>query len=302
MEDTSTTRTLKPRQPSEFIDPAAIVPGAVTKNEGEAAPICARCKVQACYGTLMADAVPEVPAVMGEGEEVIRPAIPARPARIVYLSTLCLDCIETVKKEEAAAAEEKKRGGTRAARLEWYRQLWNGGEDEPESVYHNTDTTKLPNRTASKIVLDWHPATPKEKPSLMLVGDTGAGKTRTVYALLRKLLLNDGIRPVFWKCVRLRQELIKAARSDDENARDKFLRAIYRAPLVVLDDIGQMAATPTTCEAMYEIVEQLTSQGTPIIVTSQFTGSRFVELFSQKPETGRAVLRRLQEFSETVNF
>ena len=297
MDATNSTRTLE-----DPLSPESLVPGAVFKNEGEPAPICARCKVHACYGTLMADPVPEVPPLLGAGGEVIREGMPARPARIAYLSKMCLTCIDTALAEEKAAVEEKKKGGTAKARLEWFRVLWNGGEDEPESVYHNTDTAKLPNRQASKIVLDWHPAKPKEKPSLLLVGDTGAGKTRTVYALLRKLLLNDGIRPVFWKCVRLRQELIKAARSDDGNARDKFLRTLYRAPIVVLDDIGQMATTPTTCEAMYEIVEQLTSQGTPIIVTSQFTGTRFVELFTQKPETGRAVLRRLQDFSETVNF
>lgn len=214
-------------------------------------------------------------------------------APLVYLGRYCERCVWTIRHKESAdlkAAANAKSGGSRS---QWWNKTW-----KPDSIYHGTVLSRLPDPAASEKVLRWKPSLKK---GVLLVGDSGSGKTRTVYILLKSLLMEEGTYPVIKKCVLLRHEIARAAKSNDELARPKLMKAMIAAPILYLDDLGQMANTATAEEALLAIVEERTQVGRPIIATSQLTGERFIAQFQMR-ERGEAIARRLGDFCYNVHF
>lgn len=214
-------------------------------------------------------------------------------APLVYLSRYCERCVWAIRSKEAAERKAIANAKSGGSRTEWWNKTW-----KADSIYHDTLLSRLPDPTASEKVLRWHP---RLKKGVLLVGDSGSGKTRTVYLLLRGLLLEEGIYPTIKKCVLLRHEIARAAKSNDELARPKLMKAMIDAPILYLDDLGQMANTATAEEALLAIVEERTQVGRPIIATSQLTGARFIEQFQMK-ERGEAIARRLGDFCYNIHF
>lgn len=214
-------------------------------------------------------------------------------APLVYLSRYCERCVWAIRHKEAEARRAAANAKSGGSRIQWWNKTW-----KPDSIYHDTVLSRLPDLAASEKVMRW---TPKLKKGILLVGDSGSGKTRTVYLLLKALLLEDGIYPTIKKCVILRHEIARAAKSSDELARPKMMKAMIDAPILYLDDLGQMANTASAEEALLTIVEERTQVGRPIIATSQLTGARFIQQF-QMQERGEAIARRLGDFCYNIHF
>jgi DNA replication protein DnaC len=122
-----------------------------------------------------------------------------------------------------------------------------------------------------------------------------------VYLLLKRILLTTGIKPMIRKCAKLRHEIARAAKSEDATARPRLMRSLIEAPILYLDDLGQMAASDSLGEALFDIIEERTQLGRPIIATSQSSGEEFTEKFNDANQ-GVALARRLSEFCYRVNF
>lgn len=235
---------------------------------------------------------------MTEGAE-LEPRIPtpyinAADAVFAYFSRFCEKCIRRIKAEEEVAKREQKHKAAAAARLKWWTNVWGG----KESQYHDTKLERLPDIIAAEKALRWTPEHPK---GLLLIGDTGAGKTRTVYLLLLRILLEQGIRPVIKKCAKLRHELARVAKSDDETARIRFVKELIEAPILFLDDLGQISHSDSFGEALFDIIEERTQRRLPIIATSQVGGSEYVDKFTDENQ-GLALSRRLVESCYKVTF
>jgi len=222
-----------------------------------------------------------------EGRQVI-------PAPLVYLSAYCETCVWTIRAEESSKAKHASNSINAKRRGDFWQKIWGG----PESLYHSTVFEQLPDRASAEKVGRWKMQNPK---GILCHGQTGTGKTRSVYLLLKKLLFEHGIYPEFRKCVQLRHDISKAAMSETPGARDDLIAKLVNARILFLDDLGQMANTPASEEALLQIVEERTQRGRPIIATTQLTGERFAELFKSK-ERGQAIGRRLTESCYLVPF
>lgn len=214
--------------------------------------------------------------------------------QFIFYVRHCEPCIQAMKDETARQKRKQMTDAYHQKRLDYWNAVWGG----KNSSYHKTVLDKLPHRAISESVLNWQP-----KRGLTVVGPTGAGKSRTVYLLLKQMLdqrIYVDVRP----CVSLRQQFMKAARSQFATERADLMRRLTTARLLYLDDLGQMVNTPTAIEAMYELVEERTKRGLPIIVTTQYSGERFVESFGKDHrEKGESIARRLgSEFADIIEF
>ena len=221
------------------------------------------------------------------------PVSDAPGAPLVYLSRYCERCVWEIRRQEREGRKHETNAKAATRRLEWWAKTW-----KPDSIYHDTDIDRLPDREATEKVLRWKSSLSK---GILLQGESGSGKTRTVYLLLKRLLLEEGIYTTIKKCVLLRHEISRAAKSDDDLARPALMKKLIEAPILYLDDLGQMAVTASAEEALLAIVEERTQVGKPIIATSQLTGDRFIQQFVMR-ERGEAIARRLGDFCYRVNF
>src|SRR5260370_3109189 len=131
---------------------------------------------------------------------------------------------------------------------------------------------------------------------LVLSGPTGIGKSRLMWALLRRLLDQEHLAAVFLNAVRFRTGLQAAAR---DGATEEFVPRFVRADVLYWDDLGQTHLTGAASEMLLHLVEERTCAGMPILVTTQYSGEGMDAQIERK-EMGQAIRRRLNEFCKVV--
>jgi len=131
---------------------------------------------------------------------------------------------------------------------------------------------------------------------LVLSGPTGIGKSRVMWTLLRRLLEQEHRVAVFLNAVRFRTGLQAAAR---DGATEEFVHRLVRADVLYWDDLGQTHLTGAASEMLLHLMEERTCAGTPILVTTQYSGEGMDAQFERK-EMGQAIRRRLNEFCKVV--
>jgi predicted ATPase len=130
---------------------------------------------------------------------------------------------------------------------------------------------------------------------LLVIGDTGSGKTWVMWRLLRRLL-KERRSVVVLDAVTYRSGLSKAAR---EGETEDYVQRLARAEVLYWDDFGQTHLSAAASEMLLHVLEKRTSYQRPVLVTSQYRGAA-LELQFERPEMGAAVRRRINEFCRVV--
>ncbi len=138
---------------------------------------------------------------------------------------------------------------------------------------------------------------------LVLDGETGLGKTRTAWLLLRRVLVDDGrdIKFAWFKDITFGQEL--GIRYRNETA-EEWLQGLAKVPLLFIDDIGKMKLTDRAESELFGIIDQRCENGLPMIVTTNDTGESLKNRMDAANNAGRGapLVRRLREFCEQIKF
>jgi hypothetical protein len=130
---------------------------------------------------------------------------------------------------------------------------------------------------------------------LLVVGDTGTGKTWVMWWLLRRLL-EERHSVVTLGAVTYRSGLTSAARQGD--AAD-YARRLVLADVLYWDDFGQTHLSGAASETLLHVVEQRTSHERPLLLTSQYSGYALESQF-ERQQMGTAVRRRINDFCQIV--
>jgi DNA replication protein DnaC len=130
---------------------------------------------------------------------------------------------------------------------------------------------------------------------LLIVGDTGTGKTWVMWWLLRRLL-EERYSVATLDAVTYRSGLTSAARQGD--AAD-YARRLVLVDVLYWDDFGQTHLSGAASEMLLHVVEQRTSHGRPLLLTSQYSGCALESQF-ERQEMGTAVRRRINDFCRIV--
>ena len=118
---------------------------------------------------------------------------------------------------------------------------------------------------------------------MMIHGLSGSCKTRAAWALNKKLS-EEGFQVVFIASIDL----------PDENVKD-----MIHAQVLIIDDLGNDKMQSNKEATVLKIIRHRCDWHRPTIVTSQFTGDKLQERFSDG-NTAKAVIRRLREYCEDV--
>ncbi len=141
---------------------------------------------------------------------------------------------------------------------------------------------------------------------LLLAGPTGAGKTRALWALLRRLACEEGRDWSLWNAQDLAAEITSNVRfGSDEAAR--FIECLAKVPVLVIDDLGQEATTEAQGERvrswMFRLLDLRVGLGLPLLVSTNASAAELADA-----EGGRSavradpLIRRLLELAEPVRF
>lgn len=162
------------------------------------------------------------------------------------------------------------------------------------ALYQKTDLARLPKKQLEKII-GWQYG-PK---GMILLGETGLGKSRCAWQLIRRITVEDS-KPVSLKwfdCVGFGHELSR--HYHDEDAED-WLDSLAESPLIFFDDLGKLKLTERAEVELFGVIERRCSNELPIIVTTNDTGDTLASRMTDN--RGPALIRRLREFCEPIQF
>lgn len=189
----------------------------------------------------------------------------------------CIDLAEWRRAETARLERE--------ARIE---RIW---EAMCPTLYRDTDVTRLPPKHFAQ-VMAWQYG----DRGLLLLGATGLTKTRCAYQLLYRLIQEDRTVRAF-DAVSFGSE---CSRSFADGKGDEWVKGLLTVDVLFLDDLGKERFTDRVESELFGIVERRTARRKPIIVTTNFIGDVLEEKMS--PDRGPALVRRLRQFCDKVNF
>lgn len=167
-------------------------------------------------------------------------------------------------------------------------------QDECPPCFKDTDASRLP-QSSLKQIMAFH-FIPKTN-GLLIQGNTGLGKTRSAWLLVKRLLCEDVV-PV--RYVSDPMFSVEYSKRLGNGTAEEYIDQLCRVAVLFLDDFGKSAVTPRYKELFYAVLNERCNNYKPMIITTQWNRQKLVERFGD--EDGKAIVRRLTEFCEIVNF
>lgn len=160
-------------------------------------------------------------------------------------------------------------------------------------IYRDTNPESLPKAELEK-VLAWQYG-PK---GLILCGETRKGKTRCMWLLIRRLLL-QGLTVECMTSGEFARQCAEVFAAGGEQPREWFDR-ITQADALFIDDLGKFKLTERVEAELFDIVEFFTSRGKPLMFTTNGSSATLANQMSA--DRGPAIIGRVREFCKCVQF
>ena len=166
------------------------------------------------------------------------------------------------------------------------------------AAFTDTDVKRLPKKQLAE-AMKW-----KYNPrGLLFSGDTGTGKTRTAWELLRRVFVHD--RPpdlpdrqiAYFSAVRFGNEIVKRYQSETAVT---WLESLYTVELLFIDDFGKNKMTERAETDLFGIVDERSMAKLPIIITTNYSSKMLAEALTEN--RAAPLMRRLREFCEPIQF
>ena len=204
--------------------------------------------------------------------------------KVIFDQSLCEPCLNRRTVEAELAREKNLLEGRKNA-------FW----AEVPKLYAETDKSRLKANLVAAIDVWEYSST-----GLGLVGDSGAGKTRTAVEILYKAHM-AGHSVCYMKATRLTAHATEQFSNDEiarQQAKDRIRKA-YKSSVLLIDDIGKGRLPASAEELLYDILDQRSETGLPVIWTSNAKSKQLSEMLSV--DRGQPIIRRLIDFSTIIS-
>jgi DNA replication protein DnaC len=134
---------------------------------------------------------------------------------------------------------------------------------------------------------------------LILFGASGTGKTRAVCMALEWHVLH-GCTIRIISAIDFQREVINRTKPGGDGDLDEFINELLDVDILVIDDLDKLRFSPRVEAELFNLIDKRTGNELPIIFTANSSGEVLARKMS--PDTGPAIIRRIAEFCEPVNF
>lgn len=208
----------------------------------------------------------------------------------IWKTSVCDECAARIRKEEEDARESSIMTPEKR-----FKAL------APKSFFEGPTATNINRkgfpREAYEAVLAWRPG----YEGLLIFGETGACKSRILFALLRRLIIQDRADVEVLQGGDFRQRLIEAYRAE---RTEYVLNRLKKAAILAWDDFGQDALGPGMETDLRAVIDYRYREALPIIITTQFTTATLTQRLAggdfAREQVCASIIRRIDERSRKI--
>ncbi len=183
-----------------------------------------------------------------------------------------------VKNFTAAVAQRKLEMRQEMLRTEWNRLC--------PPLYRETDPDRLPNLAKFNEVQEWQFG----PEGLILIGASRRGKTRAVYALLRRLHFEEKRKVLVFGPKDLQLARANDWRDREEDAADLTTK-LRQAEILFFDDLDTIKFTEAVEGTLYDTLEHRMAFGKPMLITLNQCGTQLAILKTAPAVPNRSAAR-----------
>jgi DNA replication protein DnaC len=158
------------------------------------------------------------------------------------------------------------------------------------------DFTALPNLNKQKVLALSQADFVKERENILLVGNSGTGKTHLATAL-GICACRKGYRVRFWRTARLVEELLEA---QQEHRLTRLEKQWLRLDVVVLDELGYVSLSREGARLLFQFLSAKYETGS-LLVTTNLEFREWAEVFQDEKMTA-ALVDRLTHRAHLLNM
>lgn len=200
------------------------------------------------------------------------------PESIEYQRCTCDKAKEYWNEKDKQDAEEQKRKRFRNMINVIYKQ--NYVERKYQELNFENFIIDLNNKNAVKMANDYINKN-KDKilsNGLIIMGESGVGKTHLAAAIANKLIENDKI--VLMGRLTTLLDLIKETFRDNAKSENELIELYSNVDMIIIDDLGTEKISSWALEKLYTIIQNRFENGLPIIITTRFDKKGLISRFS----------------------
>jgi len=200
------------------------------------------------------------------------------PESIEYQRCTCDEAKEYWNEKDKKDAEEQKRKRFRNMINVIYKQNYVGRKYQ-ELNFENF-IIDINNKNAVKMANDYINKN-KEKilsNGLIIMGESGVGKTHLAAAIANKLIENDKI--VLMGRLTTLLDMIKETFRDNTKSENELIELYSNVDMIIIDDLGTEKISSWALEKLYTIIQNRFENGLPIIITTRFDKKGLISRFS----------------------
>ena len=134
---------------------------------------------------------------------------------------------------------------------------------------------------------------------LLIIGKTGMGKTRSMWLLVRELMVNRGRDVRVYSSSELKELLSNAHLQ--RHAHKDTIEGIIRCDVLCIDDLGKEKSSDSWEQDLFTIIDKRMLNKKPVVITSNFNGDLMIAKYNDVHKI-EPMVRRLREFCDTVSF
>ena len=117
---------------------------------------------------------------------------------------------------------------------------------------------------------------------LIIMGESGVGKTHLAASIANKLIENDKI--VLMGRLTTLLDMIKETFRDNTKSENELIELYSNVDVIIIDDLGTEKTSQWALEKLYTIIQNRNENGLPIIITTRFDKQGLIERFSQSQD------------------
>ena len=137
---------------------------------------------------------------------------------------------------------------------------------------------------------------------LIIMGESGVGKTHLAASIANKLIENDKI--VLMGRLTTLLDMIKETFKDNTKSENELIELYSNVDMIIIDDLGTEKISNWALEKLYTIIENRNENRLPIIITTRFDKQGLIERFSkcQDEQLADAIISKLYQMCYGVTL
>lgn len=224
------------------------------------------------------------------------------PDNVEYERCTCKKAQEYWKEKDKQVYEIAKRKHFREIINKIYKQNYIGRKFQDLNFENFNSNSE--NELAIAIAKDYvnKNITSVNNNGLIIMGESGVGKTHLAASIANKLIENDKI--VLMGRLTTLLDMIKETFKDNTKSENELIELYSNVDMIIIDDLGTEKISNWALEKLYTIIENRNENRLPIIITTRFDKQGLIERFSkcQDEQLVDAIISKLYQMCYGVTL